>query len=140
MFKPTTKKLVYIVRHGESEHNIAPVFQAADAQLSELGIRQAEAIAKRMANVEFDALISSHLMRACQTAEAIALKAHKTIETNELFRERIIPTSIQGKPYVNTEAQDIFERWQLSHYDKGPRVEDGETFVDTFDRAAQALH
>lgn len=139
MFKPTTKKKLYLVRHGESEHNIAPVFQDDSATLSDLGVLQAEAIADRMTNVDFQALISSHLMRARQTAEAIALKTNKTIETNELLRERILPASIKGMPYSDTTAWETFLRWERSQYDQGPRVEDGETFHDIYSRAKAAL-
>ena len=33
----TIEKTIYFIRHGQSEDNAAPVFQAPDSPLSELG-------------------------------------------------------------------------------------------------------
>jgi len=62
-----------IVRHGESEWNRIPRYQGqADAPLSELGARQAEALAQRLRNEQLDAIYTSPLQRAALTAQAIA--------------------------------------------------------------------
>ena len=63
-----------IVRHGESEWNRIHRYQGqADAPLSELGVRQAEALAHRLRNEQLDAIYTSPLQRAALTAQAIAL-------------------------------------------------------------------
>ena len=62
-----------IVRHGESEWNRIHRYQGqADAPLSELGARQAEALARRLRNERLDAIYTSPLRRAALTARAIA--------------------------------------------------------------------
>lgn len=62
-----------IVRHGESEWNRIGRYQGQqDAPLSELGARQAEALAGRLQREPLDAIFSSPLQRAAKTAEAIA--------------------------------------------------------------------
>lgn len=62
-----------IVRHGESEWNRIGRYQGqADAPLSDLGLRQAEALAGRLQNEPISAIFSSPLQRAARTAEAIA--------------------------------------------------------------------
>lgn len=66
-----------IVRHGESEWNRIHRYQGQlDAPLSELGLRQAEALADRLKGEQIDQIYSSRLQRAALTAQAIA--AHHT--------------------------------------------------------------
>jgi broad specificity phosphatase PhoE len=62
-----------IVRHGESEWNRIGRYQGQrDAPLSELGVRQAEALARRLTHEPIDVIFASGLQRAAKTAEAIA--------------------------------------------------------------------
>jgi probable phosphoglycerate mutase len=61
------------VRHGESEWNRIGRYQGQlDAPLSDLGLRQAEALAARLATEKLDAIYASPLQRAKRTGEAIA--------------------------------------------------------------------
>jgi probable phosphoglycerate mutase len=64
---------VLLVRHGEQvlEPNMA-LRDAVDAPLSELGRRQAEALAERLGSWEVHALYSSPMQRARDTALAVA--------------------------------------------------------------------
>ncbi|MCC4909735.1 histidine phosphatase family protein [Microbacterium sp. cx-59] len=60
---------IYLVRHGEhqdAEHGLV------DGQLSPRGRRQAELIADRLSGVPFDAVWHSPLVRAAETARAVA--------------------------------------------------------------------
>ena len=62
-----------IVRHGESEWNCVGRYQGQrDARLSELGLRQANALAQRLRHEPIDVIFTSPLQRAAKTAEAIA--------------------------------------------------------------------
>ncbi len=66
---------IILVRHGESESNVGEMTGGwTDTSLTGLGMRQAEAAARRL-KVELDGepcrLVSSDLRRAMQTAEAI---------------------------------------------------------------------
>ncbi len=62
-----------IVRHGESEWNRIGRYQGqADAPLSALGASQAEALGSRLQREQFDAIFTSPLQRAANTARAIA--------------------------------------------------------------------
>ena len=62
-----------IVRHGESEWNRIHRYQGQlDAPLSDLGLRQAEALAERLKNETIDYIYSSQLQRAALTAQAIS--------------------------------------------------------------------
>ena len=68
MSEPNAAQFV-VARHGETLWNRRGLQQGqADSPLSEPGIRQAEAIAEALADRAFDALYSSDLGRAVQTA------------------------------------------------------------------------
>lgn len=133
------KKTVYFVRHGQSTHNAAPVFQGPDSQLSEQGIAQAQVVAERLAHVPFEALISSPLPRARQTAQAIADTTGHKIVTSELFVERGKPSALQGKPYADEAADKLYRDYIQTMYEPGARVSDAENYDDIVARADKAL-
>jgi 2,3-bisphosphoglycerate-dependent phosphoglycerate mutase len=139
MEKAGVEKTVYLVRHGQSEDNIAPVFQSPGSPLSPEGKRQAELIAERATRLSFETLIASPLERARQTAEVIARATGKEAELSPLFVERIKPSRINGKPHDDKEAAAISREWERSLYTPGMRVEDGESFDDLLNRADKAL-
>lgn len=139
MTPSSTDKVVYFVRHGQSQGNITPVFQSVESPLTEHGRRQAEIVAQRVANLSFEALIASPQPRARETAEAITRATGKTLEVSELFVERKKPTLLNNKPYEDKEADTLWKLWERSLYTPGLRAEDGENFDDLMLRAEQAL-
>lgn len=132
-------KIIYFIRHGQSEHNAVPVFQSLDSPLSELGRKQAKSIAKRIAKLQFDTLITSPIVRAKETADFISKTTGKEYEFSDLFVERVKPAVVNGKPHEDKEANDIYREWEKSLYTPGMRVFDGENFDDVLNRADRAL-
>jgi broad specificity phosphatase PhoE len=62
-----------IIRHAQTVWNAAGRIQGqADPELSEAGREQCETVANRLANTPIDALYTSDLVRARETAEAVA--------------------------------------------------------------------
>lgn len=62
-----------LIRHAETDHNREQRVQGrADNPLSELGLRQAAALAEHLRHEPLRAVISSPLVRASATAEAVA--------------------------------------------------------------------
>jgi len=60
---------IYLVRHGETQTNIdGIVCGQLDTHLTERGIEQAKKLADVLQDIEFDALITTPLQRAYQTA------------------------------------------------------------------------
>ena len=53
------EKTIYLVRHGQSEANITPVFQSTDSPLSDKGIQQAKHIAERVSKLSFPVIFFS---------------------------------------------------------------------------------
>ena len=134
-----TEKIIYFVRHGQSEDNVKPVFQSPDSPLSENGKQQAKSIARRISKLNFQALIASTLKRAKQTAEAIAEVTNREVEYSELFIERVKPIYINSKPYTDEKADNLWKEWEKSLHTPGMRVEDGENFDDITARADIAI-
>lgn len=80
---------IYLIRHAESVANEGSYFAGqSDAQLSERGRQQAEALAKAFARVPLDALYASDLSRAVDTAEAIKRGRKLTLAIEPWLRER----------------------------------------------------
>ncbi|HZQ38391.1 MAG TPA: histidine phosphatase family protein [Dehalococcoidia bacterium] len=73
MMAPGGPLRLLLVRHAETAHNRDGLVQGrADNPLSELGLQQAAALAARLSAAPLEAIYSSPLGRARQTAEAIA--------------------------------------------------------------------
>lgn len=78
----------YFVRHGETEANKAGILQGQmDIPLSEKGRRQARAVSAALSPVRLDAIYSSDLSRARETAEAIAEGRGIPVFLDERLRE-----------------------------------------------------
>lgn len=64
---------LYLVRHGQTEGNVRNLFiGTTDIPLDDVGIRQASLLAARFRDIPLDAVVSSPLVRAVCTADAIA--------------------------------------------------------------------
>ncbi len=75
-----------LVRHGETELNRADVFRGrADPPLNRQGLRQAEAASRRLASFPLEAAYASPLLRAAQTARAIASPHGIEVELHPSF-------------------------------------------------------
>lgn len=86
------------LRHGETALNAARVMQPADTPLSAIGLAQAQAAARRLADVRPVAILSSDLPRALQTAEALARLTGLPVETDPLLQERNFGV-LRGRPW-----------------------------------------
>jgi probable phosphoglycerate mutase len=108
---------VLVLRHGESEWNVAGRWQGrADVPLTERGHRQALLAAERLDPV--DAIIASTLQRASRTAELIgaALGA-----TTPVLDARLVETDVG--PWEGLTRDDIDAQWP--GYLDSMRVPDG---------------
>ena len=64
---------ILLIRHGDTDWNVEEIFRGrADIELNETGIKQAELLAKHLADEKIVAIYSSPLKRALRTAEIIA--------------------------------------------------------------------
>lgn len=80
---------LYIVRHGETEANVKDIVSGhSESDLTKKGKKQAQDLAGQFKDISFDAIFSSDLERAKQTAEIISLEKKLLVNTNKLLRER----------------------------------------------------
>ncbi len=124
---------LYFVRHGESEANAAKRYAGqTDSPLTELGRRQAEAVAEALASVTFDRVVSSDLSRARDTAEAIARRHRLSARIEPGLRE------IDVGEAAGLSIEDTRQRfdWGPSRFVQWPG---GESLEQVRDRAVAAI-
>jgi len=104
---------LYLVRHGESIYNAESRIQGhADVPLSELGRRQGEAVAEALAGISIDAIYTSPLLRALDTARYIAARHHVSICTDPRLMELDVG-AFEGRLRAELESENSpdFVRW-----------------------------
>jgi len=128
---------IFLARHGESDWNVAKRFQGhADRPLTERGRQQAHALADLVASQEIDAVYTSPLSRARETAEIVAARAG--LEAVALPELREVDTgSWSGLSRADVEARfpEGFTRWRSG----GSGWEDGESYEEMAERVIGAL-
>lgn len=78
-----------LVRHAETTWNLESRYQGQlDSPLTERGLRQAEALAGRLRQIDFDHLYASDLGRAVHTAEKISAASGHPVRFDPRLRER----------------------------------------------------
>src|SRR6476620_4584791 len=99
---------LYLVRHGENLANITKEFsyRAVDYPLTPKGVLQAEQTAEYFVNRDVDAIYTSPLLRARQTAEILARRIVVPVHLREELRE-ISVGSLEGASTP--------ENWALYH-------------------------
>jgi len=96
---------IFLIRHGETAWNAARIVQTPEVPLSERGLAQAEALARRLKTLGTTAIVSSHLRRAAMTADRIGnLTGAATLHWEELQERNY--GDVRGVAYVDL-AVDI---------------------------------
>ncbi len=130
---------IYLIRHGETDWNRDSIFRGrVDVPLNNNGLKQAEAAGKGLDDVEFDAVYSSPLSRALQTAEAVAATCGLEVNMNEDFSD-IDYGKWQGMTLSEVKANypKEYKRWQSEPHKAA--IPDGERLSEIHDRAWGAL-
>jgi broad specificity phosphatase PhoE len=130
---------IYCVRHGESVYNSEGRIQGqADVPLSELGVRQGEAVAQALRAVAFDAIYSSPLIRAKKTAEILAEHVDVPITFDDRLQE-INAGVFQHQRRVDLEKSHPveLERWRSEDLDYA--IPGGETRRQLMTRGRESL-
>lgn len=127
---PSTR--IILIRHGETAWNAERRLQGhIDIALNARGERQAQALASALTGERFDAIVSSDLLRANQTAMAIARKHDLPVRMDPALRERCYG-AFEGLLYAEIEQRypAEFAAWQARDVDSA--VPDGERKAETF--------
>jgi broad specificity phosphatase PhoE len=126
-----------LARHGETDWNRARRWQGhADRPLTERGRAQAEELAERLADVTLDAVYSSDLRRARETAEAVARAQELGVVQLPELRE-VDVGSWEGLTRAEAETRfpDGFRRWLAG----GTGWDDGESYGEMSARVLDAV-
>jgi broad specificity phosphatase PhoE len=128
---------IYLARHAESDWNAENRFQGhADRPLTERGREQAEALAQELAEKTLDAVYSSPLRRALETAELVAARhGLRPIATKGLREVDVGGWAGLSRSEVKARFPDAFGRWLAG----GEGWEDGETYDAMAERVLGAV-
>lgn len=130
-----------LVRHGGTTAGPDYFAGSTDVPLADDGRKQAEALAERLAPVHLDAIYSSDLRRAMQTAEAIVRRQHPgaTLRPMRELRE------IDHGHWENLAIGDVKQRfpdeyvaYEADPFFQAPRG--GETGMSVLTRALPAVY
>lgn len=130
---------IYLIRHCEAQGNVLRQLQGVtDADITELGKRQLEALSKRFENIELDSVYSSPLIRAYKTACAVADKKGIEVIKNQGLAE-VDCGVLEAKPFAEifAEGTELGDIWYNHPEDFAP--ENGETMRDAYERIWQTV-
>jgi probable phosphoglycerate mutase len=131
-----------LVRHGETRWNVEQRVQGhGDSDLTETGVQQAKAIARRLAEEDFDLLVASDLGRAHETARHVAGQCGRPIVIDPRLRERSFGAG-EGMGYreIGEKYPGAFSRTEATDPDVGiPGGESRRQFHDRIVAAFQSL-
>ncbi|HYB46547.1 MAG TPA: histidine phosphatase family protein [Streptosporangiaceae bacterium] len=128
-----------LLRHGQTSMSVQKRYAGrSDVPLTDLGVQQAVAAAKRLASVGLDAIVASPLRRAVQTAEEVAVATGAPVVTDAGFRETDFGA------WEGLTFSEVRERWpaELTSWLADPAVAPpgGESFAEVSERVTDALH
>lgn len=105
--------ILYLVRHGETAYNRdGRGLGRSDISLTEAGERQAAALGSRLATTRIDRILTSPLLRARQTARAIAGERQIAIELREELTEMDVgETDGLTMAEMRSRYPDFLRRW-----------------------------
>lgn len=113
---------IIAIRHGETAWNAEMRMQGQlDVALNAVGRWQAERVAAALADESFDAIYASDLLRATQTADALARVHGLAVATDQELRERCFGV-FQGCTFDEVAARwpDESRRWRRREPDFAP--------------------
>jgi probable phosphoglycerate mutase len=125
---------IIAIRHGETAWNVDTRIQGQlDIGLNETGRQQARRVARALTGEPIQAIYSSDLSRAWDTARSIAGATGQTLQAHAGLRERGFGV-FQGKTYAEIEAAwpDQARRWRKRDPQWAP--EGGESLLDVRER------
>jgi len=81
--------VLYVTRHGETDYNASGRYAGStDIPLNEIGLGQARELARRVRGMKLDAVVSSPMLRARQTADIVCAALCMRYAVYAQFAER----------------------------------------------------
>jgi ribonuclease H / adenosylcobalamin/alpha-ribazole phosphatase len=128
-----------LLRHGQTPMSVQKRYAGrSDVPLTDVGVQQAAAAAKRLASAGLDVIVTSPLLRTVRTAQAVAAVTGAPVVTDEGFRETDFG-DWEGLTFA-----EVRERWpgEVTAWLADPDVAPpgGESFTEVNARVTAALH
>jgi ribonuclease H / adenosylcobalamin/alpha-ribazole phosphatase len=128
-----------LLRHGQTPMSVQKRYAGVtDAPLTDTGVQQAAAAAKRLAQAGIGAIVSSPLRRTVRTAEEVSAVTGVPVVTDDGFRETDFG-AWEGLTFA-----EVRERWpsEMTAWLADPSVAPpgGESFAQVSERVTAALH
>jgi len=128
-----------LLRHGQTLMSVQKRYAGrSDAPLTDAGVAQAAAAAKRLASAGIAAIVASPLQRTVETAEQVAAVTGLPVVTEDGFRETDFG-AWEGLTFA-----EVRERWpsEMTAWLADPQVAPpgGESFAEVSERVTAALH
>jgi 2,3-bisphosphoglycerate-dependent phosphoglycerate mutase len=121
-----------LARHGETDWNKEGRWQGwADPPLNDTGRSQARALAEQLSDVPFDAVYSSDLRRAHETAEVVAAPHGVPVVTDQGLRE------IDVGSWSGLTRDEIAERFPNGRQDGETREQHADRVLAAIERLAR---
>lgn len=131
---------MWLVRHGQTDWNLKGIYQGqSDIPLNETGIMQAKALAASLAATRFDAIYSSDLMRARDTAAIIADAIGLSVQLDARLRE-INQGVWEGQTIADVQVKYAPDFSRNPKYIVTPRAEGAESLAQVITRMVQAAN
>ncbi len=131
---------IYFIRHGETQSNKENRVQGANDPLTEKGIAQAHTLAERLKDTQLDALFSSPLPRASQTADIISKQFSLPVVTVDILTERKNPSKLIGLHAKDEQVLEVNAIRKKEHEtNKDWKYDDEENFSELKSRAQEIL-
>jgi broad specificity phosphatase PhoE len=129
--------IILLARHGQSDWNATRRWQGhADRPLTERGRAQASALAERLAHIDLDAVYSSDLRRAADTARVVAeAQGLGLVQLPELREVDVGSWSGLTRDEAEERFPDGFSRWREGF----PGWDDGEDYDEMAQRVIGAV-
>jgi len=128
-----------LVRHGESQWNAEGRVQGhSDSPLTARGRAEARKVAERLSNTDIEAVYSSDVGRALESAELIAAPHGLTVSVRQALRERCYGV-LEGKTVEEAAGDDTgwLQTWRADRLRLAPP--EGETQPELSQRVIAAL-
>lgn len=129
------QKLIYIIRHGQTENNRLRIIQGqgVDSSLNETGQREAQLFYEKYKEEPFDLVITSSLRRTHETVADFIRRGLNWIQLEEL--NEIAWGRHEGQESTSemiAEYKRVAAAWQSGLYEE--RIADGESAAELAER------
>lgn len=112
---------LYLVRHGQVDHNLYKIYSSENEDLNENGVKQANQLREFIKDINYDVIISSPLIRAVHTAQLINFK-NKPIVIDKRLKERD-PRSLNGQAINTINREEYWNYYSTIQYGTSENIQ-----------------